>query len=192
MDYNLIANIALGIALSACCGFRVFIPMLAGALAGHFGVFSLPVDLQWLATWPSIICFGTAAVAEVLAYYVPFIDNILDTIAGPLSIAAGTLLATSILPLADQAPILRWGAGFLAGGASAGVIQMGTGLLRLFSSKATIGTGNVVVASTENAAAIGGSLLSFLVPVVVALLLLVLIIWILNKGRKMFFRRRTE
>jgi membrane protein DedA with SNARE-associated domain len=192
MDYSLVTTIALGIALSACCGFRVFIPMLAGALAGRFHLFTLPADMGWLASWPSIICFGTAAVAEVLAYYVPFIDNALDTIATPLSVAAGTVLATSILPLTDQEPLLRWGVGFLAGGASAGVIQLGTGLLRLFSSKATIGTGNVVVSSTENAAAIGGSVLSLLIPVVVAILILVLIIWIVKKGGKLLFRKRQE
>jgi len=192
MDYSLIANMALGIALSACCGFRVFIPMLSGALAGHFGIFTLPADMQWLSGWPSIICFGTAAVAEVLAYYVPFIDNALDTIATPLSVAAGTVLATSILPLTHQEPLLRWGAGFIAGGASAGVIQLGTGLLRLFSSKATIGTANVVVSTTENAAAIGGSVLSFFIPVIVAVVILVLIVWIVNKGGRMLFRKKKE
>jgi hypothetical protein len=192
MDYSLIANVALGIGLSACCGFRVFIPMLAGALASHFGVFTLPADLQWLSGWPSIICFGTAAVAEVLAYYVPFIDNALDTIATPLSVAAGTVLATSILPLDNQEPLLRWGAGFIAGGASAGVIQLGTGLLRLFSSKATVGAGNVVVSSTENAAAITGSVLSFFIPVVVALVVLILMVWILNKGSRLLFRKKRE
>jgi len=151
---ELLTNIALGIALSACCGFRVFIPLLAGALAGHFQFFSLPADMQWLGSWPAIICFGTAAIAEIAAYYIPFIDNLLDTIATPLSVAAGTVLATSFLPLTDMDPLLRWGTGLLAGGSSAGVIHLGAGLLRLFSSKATVGTGNAIVSTTENAAAI--------------------------------------
>ncbi len=89
----------MGIALSACAGFRVFIPMLAGALAGQFNVIALPADMQWLGSWPAIACFGTAAVAEVGAYYIPFVDNMLDVIATPLSVAAGTLLASSILLL---------------------------------------------------------------------------------------------
>jgi len=189
---ELLTNIALGIALSACCGFRVFIPLLAGALAGHFHIFSLLADMQWLASWPAIICFGTAAIAEVAAYYIPFIDNVLDTIATPLSVAAGTVLATSFLPLADFDPLLRWGAGLLAGGSSAGVIHIGAGLLRLFSSKATIGTGNAIVSTTENAAAISGSLLSFVIPVIVAVVLILLIVWILAKliGRLMWRKRR--
>ena len=181
MDYALLTNIAMGIALSACAGFRVFIPMLAGAVAGHFQIISLPADMQWLSSRHAIALFGTAAIAEVGAYYIPFIDNLLDTIATPLSVAAGTVLASSILPLSDLEPALRWGVGLLAGGSAAGVIQLGTGLLRLFSSKATAGTGNMVVATTENAAAVSGSALAFFIPVIVAVLLVALIGWIILK-----------
>ena len=154
MDQGLITTIAMGIALSATAGFRVFVPMLAAAVSGHFNIIHLPPDMGWLSSWTSIICFATAAVAEIAAYYIPFIDNLLDTIATPLSVAAGTLLAFSILPLSGQEPIVRWGLAFLAGGSTAGTIHLGTGLLRLLSSKATIGTGNAVVATTENAAAV--------------------------------------
>jgi len=189
MDYSILTNIAMGIALSACAGFRVFIPMLAGALAGHFNIISLPADMHWLSSWPAIACFSTAAIAEVGAYYIPFIDNLLDTIATPLSIGAGTVLASSILPIADQEPLVRWGIGLLAGGSVAGTIQMGTGLLRLFSSKATLGTGNAVLATTENAAAVSITTLSFFIPVVIALLLIALIVWIVIKLSKRFSKK---
>lgn len=194
MDYTLLANVAMGIALSACAGFRVFVPMLAASIAGHFGVIDLPADMSWLGTWPAIISLGTAAVAEIGAYYIPFVDNLLDTIAAPLSVAAGTVLASSILPIHNQEPLIRWGVALLAGGSAAGTIQMGTGLLRLFSSKATVGTGNFVVSTTENAAAVSGSLLSFLIPVIVAILLVILAIWILVKGVKQLkrFRQKRE
>lgn len=188
MDYSLLTNIAMGIALSACAGFRVFIPMLAGALAGHFHIVHLPTDMAWLSGWPAIALFGTAAVAEVVAYYIPFIDNLLDTIATPLSVGAGTVLAASILPLGDNEP-LRWTVGLLAGGSAAGTIQLGTGLLRLFSSKLTVGTGNAVVSTSENAAAISGSVLSFFIPVIVAIVLVVLIVWIvLSLGKRLVGR----
>ncbi len=186
MDYSILTNIAMGIALSACAGFRVFIPMLAGALAGHFNIISLPADMQWLSSWPAIACFITAAIAEVGAYYIPFVDNLLDTIATPLSVGAGTLLATSILPIGNQEPLVRWGIGLLAGGSMAGTIQMGTGLLRLFSSKATLGTGNAVVATSENAAAVSITALSFFIPVIIAVLLIALIVWIIVKLTKRF------
>jgi hypothetical protein len=190
MDQGLITTIAMGIALSATAGFRVFVPMLAAAVSGHFNIIHLPPDMGWLSSWTSIICFATAAVAEIAAYYIPFIDNLLDTIATPLSVAAGTLLAFSILPLSGQEPIVRWGLAFLAGGSTAGTIQLGTGLLRLLSSKATIGTGNAVVATTENAAAVTSTLLSFVIPVMVALLLLILCVWVVARLFKRITRRR--
>lgn len=193
MDYSLLANIAMGIALSACAGFRVFIPMLAGALAGHFHIVHLPEDMAWLSGWPAIALFGTAAVAEVVAYYIPFVDNLLDTIATPLSIGAGTVLAASFLPLGHN-DLLRWVVAFLAGGSAAGTIQLGTGLLRLFSSKATVGTGNAVVATGENAAALSGSVLSFFIPVIVAIVLVILIVWIIMKASRRIAgrKRRSE
>jgi hypothetical protein len=181
MDTNVLTQIAMGIALSACAGFRVFLPMLAAALAAQFHIINLPADMQWLSSWPAIICLGTAAILEVGAYYIPFIDNLLDTIATPLSVAAGTMLAFSILPVSDQEPLIRWGMALLAGGSAAGTIQLGTGFLRLLSSKTTAGTGNAIVATSENAAATTGSVLSLLFPVVMAVLLICLIIWILIK-----------
>ena len=192
MDYAILTNIALGIGLSACAGFRVFIPMLAGAIAAHFNVIDLPKDMQWLSSWPAIIALGTAAIAEIGAYYVPFIDNILDTIAAPLSVAAGTLLATSILPVQDLDAPMRWGIGLLAGGAAAGTIQLGTGLLRLLSSKATVGAGNAEVATTENAAAIGGSVLVFVIPIFIAIVLIVLVVWILYKIVERLSRKKVS
>ena len=192
MDYSLLAHIALGIALSATAGFRVFVPMLAGALAGHFGIINLSADMAWLSTWPAIIAFGTAALLEIAAYYIPFVDNVLDTIAAPLSVVAGTVLASSILPIDQQAPVVRWAIALVAGGAAAGTIQLGTGLLRLFSSKATVGTGNFVVATTENGHAISGSLLWFVIPVVVAPFLVILVLWVLLKAGRLLKKRRNR
>jgi hypothetical protein len=192
MEYSILTSIAMGIALSACAGFRVFIPMLAGALAGHFNIIHLPTDMAWLSGWPAIALFGTAAVAEIVAYYIPFVDNILDTIATPLSVGAGTVLAASLLPLGHN-DLLRWAVAFLAGGSAAGTIQLGTGLLRLFSSKATVGTGNAVVATSENAAAISGSLLAFVIPVIVAIVLVALIVWIVMKiGKRLAGKKRSR
>lgn len=178
-DYHIISAIALGIALSACCGFRIFVPMLAGAIAAYNNWFTVPEDMQWLGSLPAIICFGTAAAVEIAAYYFPFLDNILDAIAAPLAVIAGTVLAFAILPAAGNEPMLRWVTALIAGGATAGTIHVGTGLLRLFSTKATLGTGNPVIASGENAAAVTGAIFSFVVPVIIAGILLVVVCWIL-------------
>ncbi len=192
MDYSLLTNIALGIALSACAGFRVFIPMLAGSVAAHFGIIKLAPDMVWLQSWSSIVLFATAAIAEVAAYYIPFVDNLLDTIATPLAVIAGTVLASSILPVTELAPPLRWGIGLVAGGSVAGTIQLGTGFLRLLSSKTTVGTGNAVVATTENVAAVSGSLLSFLIPVLMAIALLGFTIWAAVKVGGRWLRKKES
>jgi hypothetical protein len=181
MDTQLITSVAMGIALSACCGFRVFIPMLGASLAAYLHWYNLPADMQWMATLPALICFGTAAVLEIAAYYIPFVDNLLDTIATPLAVAAGTVLASSFLPMAEFSPFVKWVLALISGGAAAGTVQLGTGVLRLFSSKATAGLGNAVVATGENAAAIGGTALTFVIPVVIAVLMVLLIGWIAVK-----------
>jgi hypothetical protein len=182
IDYHIISAVALGIALSTCCGFRIFIPMLAAAIAAYNHWFSLSADMNWLGTLPAIICFGTASLLEIVAYYVPFLDNLLDTIATPLAIAAGTMLAFAIIPIQNGDPMLRWVAAIIAGGATAGTIHVGTGLMRLFSTKATLGTGNPVLASAENGIAIITSVLSFVVPVIVAVVLLVIVFWMVYRG----------
>jgi len=189
-DYHIISAIALGIALSACCGFRIFVPMLAGAIAAYNNWFAVPADMQWLGTMPAIICFATAALIEIAAYYFPFLDNILDAIAAPLAVVAGTVLAFAILPGAGNEPLLRWVAALVAGGATAGTIHIGTGLLRLFSTKATLGTGNPVIATGENAAAVTGAIFSFVIPVIIAAILLVVVFWILITYIRRFVNKK--
>ncbi len=182
MDYHIISSIALGIALSACCGFRIFVPMLAAAIAAHNHWFNLSADMEWLGSMSAIVCFGTASLIEVGAYYFPFLDNLLDAVATPLAIAAGTLLSFAIIPMHNQEPLVRWVAALIAGGATAGTIHVGTGLLRLFSTKATLGTGNPVVATGENGIAVTVSILSFLIPVAIASVLILVVCWIIYKG----------
>jgi hypothetical protein len=182
IDYHIISAIALGIALSACCGFRIFIPLLAGAIGAYNHWFTLLPEVQWLGSLPAIICFATAALVEVAAYYFPFLDNLLDAIAAPLAIAAGTVIAFAILPGGNSEPLLRWVAALIAGGATAGTIHVGTGLLRLFTTKATLGAGNPLVASSENAVAVTVSVFSFIIPVIIAVILLLVVAWIVYKG----------
>ena len=189
-DYHMISAIALGIALSACCGFRIFVPMLAGAVAAYNHWFNVPADMQWLGSWPAIICFATAAVIEIGAYYFPFLDNILDAIAAPLAVIAGTILSFAILPGAGNEPMLRWVAALVAGGATAGTIHIGTGLLRLFSTKATLGTGNPVIATGENAVAVTGAIFSFVIPVIIAVILLIVVFWILITYIRRFVNKK--
>ncbi|MBC6490039.1 DUF4126 domain-containing protein [Flavihumibacter stibioxidans] len=178
MNTTLITSIAMGIALSACCGFRVFIPLLAASIGAYFKWIPVNAGMEWLGTLPAIISFATAAILEIAGYYIAFVDNILDTLATPLAMVAGSVVAASFLPTGEWDPLLRWTLGIIAGGGAAGTIQLGTGFLRLFSTKTTAGTGNAVVATGENLAAITGSAGSLAFPVIAAILILALVLYI--------------
>jgi Domain of unknown function (DUF4126) len=122
----LIASIFLGIGLSASAGFRVFIPLLVAAVAGKLGWIPLGAGFHWMSSYTAIACFATATIAEIAAYYIPVVDNFLDAITTPMAIGAGTLLATSVLPVDHE--LLKWVTGILIGGGGAGIIQAGTSL----------------------------------------------------------------
>lgn len=102
MNTELITAVAIGIGLAASAGFRVFVPMLVAAIAAKTGVLPLNESFLWLSSWTAIAILGTATVVEILAYYIPVVDNLLDTISTPLAIGAGTLLLTSVLPIDSE------------------------------------------------------------------------------------------
>jgi len=133
-----IPSLLLGIALSAGSGFRIFVPLLVSNLAAKFGLVSVAENFQWMT-------LSIATVVEIASYYLTFIDNLLDSVALPASVVAGTLLTTQFLQIND--PTVQWGLGILAGGGMAGTIQAGTSLIRLGSTKFTGGLGNNPISS---------------------------------------------
>ena len=190
MEKEIITAIAIGIGLSASCGFRVFVPMLIASIAAKMNISPVTEGFQWLASWPAIISFGTATAAEILAYYIPFVDNLLDTVATPLAVGGGTILLTSVLPVDSE--FLKWASGFLFGGGAAAAVQGGTVLTRLASTKLTAGTGNALVATGEHAAAFGTSVLSLFIPLIVAAFVIILVVWFIVKfGKKLFLKSHT-
>ncbi|MCK9356300.1 MAG: DUF4126 domain-containing protein [Dehalococcoidia bacterium] len=185
-----VTAVALGVGLAAAAGFRVFVPMLVASIAAHAGILPVQDGFAWLASWPAMVCFGTATVLEIVAYYVPFVDNLLDSITTPMAVGAGTLLLTSVLPI--DSDMLKWTTGFIIGGGIAAAVQGGSVLARLLSSGLTGGGGNNAVATGENAAAVGTSLLSLVAPlVVVPVLLVVIVVLIVLLKRRLFRARRT-
>lgn len=191
MNIETISAIALGIGLSASTGFRVFIPLLVAGIASHFGLLPLGEGFGWMGSVPALISFGVAAVVEVLAYYIPFVDNLLDSIATPLSVGAGTLLMTSVFPAENE--WIRWIMGFVVGGGAAATIQSGSAFTRLVSTGFTAGTGNPVVSTGEGVAATGFSVMSLFTPILVAVLLIVLMILLLRFAyRRMVKKRKKE
>jgi len=188
MDAELITAVAIGIGLAASAGFRVFVPMLVAAIAAKAGVMPLNESFQWLASWTSIAILGTATVVEIMAYYIPVVDNLLDTVATPLAVVAGTLLLTSVLPVDSE--LMRWITGAAVGGGSAAVVQAGSALTRLTSTKLTAGVGNPLVATVENVAATGTSILSLVIPFFIVAAFLLLIVFIFTRLRRKLNRKQ--
>jgi hypothetical protein len=158
------------------------VPLLMTALATHFHWIAASENFEWLHSWPAIIAFGTASLIEVLGYYIPMVDHVLDFIASPLALVAGALLAATFIPVHD--PMVRWVAGIIVGAGAAGTVQTGSVLARLLSGKATLTAANPVVSTGENTAAVGGSLLSFFTPVLAAVVFSILIICILFRLKR--------
>lgn len=183
---NWIPGLLLGVALSAGSGFRIFIPLLISNLAAKMGWVDLSDSFAWMASDSATVLLVVATVAETAAYYIPFIDNLLDTLALPASVLAGTLLTSQFLEIND--PLIQWGLALVAGGGVAGTVQAGTSLLRLGSSKFTAGTGNSIVSTAENILSSLVSLLAVWLPVIMGIFTLLFAFWILKK----LFRRRSQ
>jgi hypothetical protein len=145
--------VVLGIALAAATGFRVFLPMLIVSAAAYTGHLSLDNSFAWLGTRSALAMLSVAALAEILAYYIPVIDNLLDSLATPAAFIAGTIVSAAVMT--DVPPMVKWTAAVIAGGGIAGITQGATALLRAHSTVLTGGLGNSVIATAE----LGGALL---------------------------------
>ena len=173
------AGILLGIGLAASSGFRVFLPLLVTSIASQLGYLHLSPGFEWMGSWIALVSFSTASVAEIIAYYIPWLDNALDTISGPLAMIAGTILTASFLT--DVSPLVQWTLGIIVGGGTAGIVKVGASAARLTSSVTTGGMGNAVVATSENIMSLFMSVFSFLIPVITALVVVVIIIYLFRK-----------
>ncbi len=180
--FEILLSLAIGIGLSAACGFRVFVPFLVMSVAAHAGYLDLASGWEWIGSMPAFVAFAIAAILEVTAYYVPWLDNILDTIATPAAVVAGIVATAAVV--SGISPFLTWTLAAIAGGGAAGFIQSGTVLLRGMSSATTMGMGNFAISTSELAAAFFFSLLSFVLPIVTLLLVLILILWIWRRLRR--------
>ena len=179
----------IGIGLAAASGFRVFLPMFAVSLASYMGWISLPESFQWLSGLPTLIATGIAMVAEILAYYIPYVDHLLDTINVPLATVAGSILFASQFTTMDTFP--QWALALIAGGGTAAAISSGFAGTRAASTATTGGLGNSVVATTETAGAGIMSVLAMAAPVIAAIAAVILLAIVFVLGRKIWIKFRN-
>ena len=91
-----ILGLCIGVGLSAACGFRVFVPLLVMSIATLMGWYEPAKGFEWLAIPAVCAALGFATICEIAAYYVPWVDNLLDTIATPAAVMAGTLSTMAV------------------------------------------------------------------------------------------------
>jgi len=184
MSGNIIIFILVGAGLSAAVGFRVFIPFLVLSILSLMGQVKLTSEFQWIASYPALIVFGAATLFEIGGYFIPWLDNILDTIATPVAVIAGAIIMASVL--SEISPLLKWSLAIIAGGGIAGTVQSATGLLRAGSTATTGGLANPVFSATEAGVSFGISTLTILLPVLAFILLFIFFYWITKKyGKKL-------
>jgi hypothetical protein len=195
---ELVAVLA-GIGLAAACGFRVFLPLFIASLAiqtgvDGFGGFSLGDlhgdDMAWLGTTPVTIVSGVATALEIGAYYIPWLDNALDTIATPAAVIAGTLVSFAFLPGVLDDSFAKWIAAAIVGGGTAGIVQGGSVALRGASSATTGGFGNWIVATFEAVGSVIAAALSVFLPLLAGILGILLAVFMLRKF--LAFRRHGK
>ncbi len=188
-------SICVGIGLSAACGFRVFVPLLCLSIAAKLGVVPLVSSFAWVGTTPAIIAFSVATVAEIAAYYFPWVDNVLDSAAVPLATVAGIFVTASVIT--DIAPFWRWTLAVIAGGGIAASTQLATTKARVASSLTTGGFANPILATVENISSTVLSVFAVVWPIVALMLVIGILavcwvmIWLVGKRVVKLFRRPT-
>ncbi|WP_417445049.1 DUF4126 domain-containing protein [Joostella sp.] len=184
MTSETIISIFLGIGLAASAGFRVFLPLFVLSLAAYFNVLDLSESWQWVGSLTALLTLGVAMLLEIFAYYIPFVDNILDTIAVPLAAIAGT--AVMLSTVADLSPIVTWSMAIIAGGGTASLVKGASAGTRLTSSTTTAGLGNPIVSTVETGSAMFLSFVSVFFPIlaiVLVIIILLVIYWFYKKLR---------
>lgn len=166
---DLALSIALGVGLAAAVGLRVFVPMLVLSIAAYTHHLTLSSGFAWLGSAPALMMLTVATVLEILAYYIPGLDNLLDTIAAPAALVAGTVVAAAVMT--ELPPLVKWTTAAIAGGGAAGLTHGATALLRAKSTLLTGGLGNHVIASAE----LGGALIISLFALISPLLAVILV-----------------
>ncbi|WP_017298398.1 DUF4126 domain-containing protein [Nodosilinea nodulosa] len=180
---DVLLQIAIGIGLSAAAGFRILVPFLIAGIAAQQGYLTLSPGLAWMGTTPAILAFTAATVLEVLVYFVPVVDNLMDAVELPAAAIAGTVLTLAVT--GDMNPFLQWSLALIAGGGVASSTQAFTGLTRLASTAAAGPVGNIAVSTTELASSTILSVLAIAVPILVLIVVGVLLYLVFRRrGRK--------
>ena len=182
MEYLL--SLFVGIGLAAATGFRVFLPIFFFSLGTYMGWIPANESFAWVGTLPAVIGAGTATLIEILAYYIPFVDNLLDTISVPLATVAGSLLFAS--QFTEVNDWTQWPLALIAGGGTAATISSALAGTRAASSGTTGGIGNPVISTVETVGSTLMSILAVFLPILAIILVAVFFYLIIKYSKKLW------
>ncbi|MCT4663697.1 MAG: DUF4126 domain-containing protein [Flavobacteriales bacterium] len=183
-----ILGLFLGIGLAASAGFRVFVPLFAMSLAAYFEIIPLNESWKWVGSFTAVVVLGIATLIEALAYFFPYVDNLLDTIALPLATVAGTLVVVATVN--DMSPVVTWALAIIAGGGTAGAIKGMTTSTRAVSTVSTAGVANPIMAGVETIFAGFMAIVSILLPILAIVFVFVILFFFRKLFR--FFRKKQR
>lgn len=176
-EFDIILALSMGLGLAAASGFRVFLPpfLLSIAVrADAVDINLMDTPFEYFDSNVAVILLGAATVAEFAAYYVPWVDNLLDTIASPAAVVAGSGMTALVLEGSTD-PVIQWSLAIIAGGGVTAAVQGATVVTRGVSSALTMGVANPVVSTGENIAAVLMTLIAMVLPILAAVLVALLI-----------------
>jgi hypothetical protein len=187
MPPGVLEILGLAASVSLLAGWRLYLTVLATGLAMRWGALPLPeqlAGLQVLANPWVLGSAGLAAVLEVFADKVAWLDSVWDTIHSVVRPLGGALLALAVIDAGDPAVQV---VAFLLGGGGAFVAHGGKASARAVVNASPEPFSNIVVSSLEDVVSAGLLALAFSYPLIagiVALLLLALAAWLFWLARR--------
>lgn len=176
-------GLCIGIGLSAACGFRVFVPLLVMSIAAVMGWFEPMKGFEWLSMPSVCIALGFATLCEIGAYYIPWLDNALDSIATPAAMVAGTL-TTMAVSSGEMSQFASWASAIIVGGGTASAVQLTSVAARGVSTATTGGVANPILSTGEWIGALMISILSLVAPILVVLVVIVFMVVVVRWVRR--------
>jgi hypothetical protein len=174
-----------GLGLAAASGFRVFLPPFLMAVWLRLGFLDVNIEgseFEAFSSDVSILLLGVASLSEIMAYKIPWMDNMLDSVATPWAGLAGIYLVAVSLEGAD--PSVQWALAIIAGGGASLSIQSATVAGRGLSSMFTLGLANPFFSLIEDIASVLLIFIALLAPLA-ALFASVILIFVI-------FRRKIQ
>jgi len=171
---QILLSLSLGLGLAAACGFRVFIPPLMMGVGSRLDLYKLEGSFVWVDDTWAIAIFAVATLLEIGGYFIPWIDNLLDTVATPAAIIGGIFVTSASLE-GELDSSAQWTLSVIAGGSVSGVIQLGTVATRAISTGTTGGLANPIISLLEAVASILCILISLFLVAIIPIVIIFLI-----------------